>query len=321
MLWAEKIVMITGGTGSFGRRLADVLHREHRPRGLIVFSRGENKQLEMRQSGLDGPGLRYVIGDVRDARRLREAMEGAHVVVHAAALKHVPVCEENPGEAVATNVAGTRHVVEAALDLGVERVLALSTDKAVSPAGVYGATKLLAERLVVEANPRGKTRLAAVRLGNIAGSRGSVIPVLIAQRSKGVVTVTDERMTRFWMSVEHAVRFALRALDGMTGGEVFVPRLPSLALGDLVKALAPGCRIEVIGPRPGEKAHETLVSAEEGPRTLEIDDYLVVPPPYAGWRSDRLAGARRVPEGFRFTSEDGGGSRRLTAEELRRLVE
>ena len=313
MDWADKVVLVTGGTGSFGRAFAEIVLRERRPRELVLLSRDESKQLEVRRR-LGHPGVRFVIADVRDRDRLQHALRGAHLVVHAAALKHVGSCEENPGEAVATNVLGTRHVIDAAFDAGVERLLALSTDKAVSPAGVYGATKLLAERLVVGANaPRGAgpTRLACVRLGNIIGSRGSVIPHVLEQRRTGTVTVTDERATRFWISPDESARFALRCLDDMSGGEIFVPKLPSLSLGALLDVLAPGCRRVETGLRPGEKRHESLIAAEEAARTVELDDLYVVQP-------EAVSGGR-APEGLPLSS--GDHPRRLRADELLRLTE
>ncbi|OGT28255.1 MAG: UDP-N-acetylglucosamine 4,6-dehydratase (inverting), partial [Gammaproteobacteria bacterium RBG_16_66_13] len=225
MKWNDKVVMITGGTGSFGRRFVRTMLTDYRPRKLIVFSRDELKQHEMRAEGLDDPNLRYFLGDVRDEARLRRAMQGVDVVVHAAALKQVPACEYNPFEAILTNIMGARNVVEAALDAGVERVMALSTDKAVNPVNLYGATKLAAEKLFIQSNAyaggRG-TRFSCVRYGNVVGSRGSVIPVFLRQRVRGHVTVTDARMTRFWITLEQGVRFTVGCIEQMEGGEVFI---------------------------------------------------------------------------------------------------
>jgi UDP-N-acetylglucosamine 4,6-dehydratase len=319
MKWRDTAVLVTGGTGSFGRALVEMMLAEHHPRRLIVFSRDETKQEEMRRAGIDHPRLHYVIGDVRDADRLRRAMRGTDVVIHAAALKQVPACEANPIEAVLTNVMGARNVIEAALDAGVARVVGVSTDKAVNPVSLYGATKLLAEKLFVDANAAGRsTRFACVRFGNFVGSRGSVIPLLLEQRRRGAVTITDRRMTRFWVTFDESVRVALRCAEEMAGGEIYVPKLPSMKLVDLVEAIAPGCPVEVIGIRPGEKLHEVLVSEDEARRTVETRDLYVIEPAQAWWQPPRRGQARRVKEGFRFTSETN--SRWLTPDDLRRLV-
>ena len=322
MNWQDKVVLVTGGTGSFGRKFAEVMLREYHPRKLIVFSRDELKQHDMRRDGFDHPSMRYFIGDVRDVDRLRRAMQGVDVVVHAAALKQVPVCEYNPIEAVMTNVMGARSVIDAALDRGVGRVVGLSTDKAVNPVNLYGATKLVAEKLFVDANAYvgdGPTRFACVRYGNVVGSRGSVIPVFLEQRRTGTVTVTDERMTRFWITLEQGVRLVVRCVEEMLGGEIFVPKIPSMKLIDLVRAIAPDCRTEVVGIRPGEKLHEVLVSEDEARQTLELDDAYVIQPMHPWWKPESWAHARPVADGFRFTSDTN--ARWLRADELARLVE
>jgi UDP-N-acetylglucosamine 4,6-dehydratase len=322
MDWSQKVILVTGGTGSFGRKFVDVILRDHTPAKVIVFSRDELKQHEMRTAGFDHPSLRYFIGDVRDLLRLRRAMQGVHIVVHAAALKQVPACEYNPIEAIMTNIMGGRNVVEAALDCGVERVMALSTDKAVNPINLYGATKMAAEKLFVQSNAYAGgtgTRFACVRYGNVVGSRGSVVPVFIQQRDKGRITITDERMTRFWLSVEQGVRFTIRCIEQMEGGEVFVPRIPSMRVVDLARMIAPGSAIEVIGIRPGEKLHEVLVSEDEARHTLELEDMFVVEPHAAlwfghGWRER----GRALPEGFRYASDTN--DRWLTPDEIRDLL-
>jgi UDP-N-acetylglucosamine 4,6-dehydratase len=307
MDWSHKVVLVTGGTGSFGRKFVDVMVRDHQPAKVIIFSRDELKQHEMRSAGFDHPSLRYFIGDVRDLLRLRRAMQGVHVVVHAAALKQVPACEYNPIEAIMTNIMGGRNVVEAALDCGVERVMALSTDKAVNPINLYGATKLAAEKLFVQSNAYAGgtgTRFACVRYGNVVGSRGSVVPVFLQQRAQGRITITDERMTRFWLSVEQGVRFTIGCIEAMEGGEVFIPKIPSMRVVDLAKAIAPGCTIERIGIRPGEKLHEVLVSEDEARHTVELPEMYIVQPPEDVWFgrawSDR---GRALPEGFRYSSD------------------
>jgi len=322
MDWSQKIVMVTGGTGSFGRKFVEVMLRDHQPAKVIIFSRDELKQHEMRAAGFDHPSLRYFIGDVRDLLRLRRAMQGVHVVVHAAALKQVPACEYNPIEAIMTNIMGGRNVVEAALDTGVERVMALSTDKAVNPINLYGATKLAAEKLFIQSNAYAGgtgTRFSCVRYGNVVGSRGSVIPVFFQQRDQGRITITDERMTRFWLSVERGVRFTIGCLETMEGGEVFVPKIPSMHVIDLARTIAPGTQIDVIGIRPGEKLHEVLVSEDEARHTLELDDMFVVEPQETlwfghGWRER----GRALPEGFRYASDSN--DRWMTPEEIRELI-
>ncbi len=322
MDWSQQVVLVTGGTGSFGRKFVEVMLRDHRPAKVIIFSRDELKQHEMRAAGFDHPSLRYFIGDVRDLLRLRRAMQGVHVVVHAAALKQVPACEYNPIEAIMTNIMGGRNVVEAALDCGVERVMALSTDKAVNPINLYGATKLAAEKLFVQSNAYAGgtgTRFSCVRYGNVVGSRGSVVPVFLQQRDQGRITITDERMTRFWLSVERGVRFTIACIERMEGGEVFVPKIPSMHVIDLARTIAPASQIDVIGIRPGEKLHEVLVSEDEARHTLELDDMFVVEPQEAfwfghGWRQR----GRSLPEGFRYASDSN--DRWLTPEEIRELL-
>src|SRR5512136_1049386 len=238
MNWSDQVVLVTGGTGSFGRKFVEVMLQEYHPAKLIVFSRDELKQHEMRVEGFTHESLRYFIGDVRDVTRLRRAMHGVDIVVHAAALKQVPACEYNPIEAIQTNIMGSSHVIEAALDDGVEKVLALSTDKAVNPVNLYGATKLAAEKLFIQSNSYAggtSTRFSCVRYGNVVGSRGSVVPVFLKQRETGTITITDDRMTRFWISLEQGVRFVIKCVEQMRGGEVFVPKIPSMALIDLAR--------------------------------------------------------------------------------------
>jgi UDP-N-acetylglucosamine 4,6-dehydratase len=304
--WRDRAVLVTGGTGSFGKAFIRLLLDELRPRKLIVFSRDELKQHEMRLQGFDGASLRYLIGDVRDMDRLRRAMDDVDVVVHAAALKQVPACEYNPMEAILTNVMGARGVIEAALDQGVERVVALSTDKAVNPVNLYGATKLAAEKLFVQSNSYSgtkPTRFSCVRYGNVLGSRGSVVPLFAQQREQGRLTVTDRRMTRFWITLEQGVRFVARCVERMHGGEVFVPRIPSMGIMELAEAIAPGCPVEEIGIRPGEKLHEVLVSEDEARLTLELDDMYVIQPAHHWWSGENWKEGTTPPEGFRYASD------------------
>ncbi|MBN1305118.1 MAG: UDP-N-acetylglucosamine 4,6-dehydratase (inverting) [Anaerolineales bacterium] len=307
MNWKDKVVLITGGTGSFGKKFTRILLEEKRPKKIIIFSRDELKQHEMRVAGFDHPSLRYFIGDVRDQERLIRAMAGVNIVVHAAALKQVPACEYNPMEAIKTNIMGTSNVIEAALDAGVKKVLALSTDKAVNPANLYGATKLAAEKLVVQSNAyagSSSTRFSCVRYGNVVGSRGSVVPLFLNQRSSGKVTITDERMTRFWLSLEQGVHFVINCIEQMEGGEVFVPKIPSTKVIDLARAIAPEAEIEIIGIRPGEKLHEALISEDEARTTIELDSLYVVQPAEALWFGyawDKKG--KRLPDGYHYSSD------------------
>ena len=322
MNWKGQAVLVTGGTGSFGRKFIEVMLAEHQPEKVIVFSRDELKQHEMREAGMNDPRLRYFIGDVRDLLRMRRAMEGIDVVVHAAALKQVPAAEYNPIEAIMTNIMGARNVIEAALDNKVKRVLAMSTDKAVNPINLYGATKLAAEKLTVQSNAYagGKTtRFSCVRYGNVVGSRGSVIPVFQRQREDGHITITDERMTRFWLSIDQGVRFTIRCIEQMQGGEVFIPKIPSTRIVDVAKAVAPDAEVELIGIRPGEKMHEVLVSEDEARHTVELDDMYVVEPPGALWFGHEWREqGKPLPEGFVYSSDNNKQS--LTVDEIRELI-
>lgn len=321
MDWTRCSVLITGGTGSFGQAFTEIMLREFRPGKLVIFSRDELKQHEMRTAGLDGPTLRYFIGDVRDVDRLRRAMAGVDIVIHAAALKQVPACEYNPIEAVLTNVMGARNVIEAALDSGVKKVMAISSDKAVNPINLYGATKLVAEKLFIQGNAysgSSETRFSCVRYGNVIGSRGSVIPLFLGQRQNGKVTITDERMTRFWLPLGQGVRFVIRCIEQMHGGEVFVPKIPTMNIVDLVKAVAPGCDVENIGIRPGEKLHEILISEDEVRQTLELEDMFVIKPAHSWWKVENWVNGRPLPEGFRYSSNTN--SKSLTVSELTQMV-
>jgi UDP-N-acetylglucosamine 4,6-dehydratase len=323
MDWKNKTVLVTGGTGSFGKKFIQIMLDEYQPAKLIIYSRDELKQHEMRVSGFNDPSLRYFIGDVRDLPRLRRAMQDVDIVVHAAALKQVPACEYNPMEAVKTNILGTSNVVDAAIDARVEKVLALSTDKAVTPVNLYGATKLTAEKLVVASNAYAgdmRTRLSCVRYGNVVGSRGSVVPIFIHQRENGnQLTVTDERMTRFWLSLEQGVRFVISNIERMHGGEVFVPKIPSTKIVDLARAIAPAAEIKIMGIRPGEKLHEMMISRDESRSTVELEDRFVVEPVGHLWfRHDWSTEGRRVPDGFKYTSDNN--SEWLTEDQIRQLV-
>lgn len=307
MDWKNQVVLVTGGTGSFGKKFIEILLREHNPKKVIVFSRDELKQYEMQAHGFNQANLRYFIGDVRDRDRLVRAMHGVDVVVHAAALKQVPACEYNPMEAIKTNILGTSNVIEAALDADVKKVLALSTDKAVNPLNLYGATKLAAEKLTVQSNAYAggsATRFSCVRYGNVVGSRGSVVPVFLKQRESGLVTITDDRMTRFWLSLEEGVRFVIHCIAQMEGGEVFVPKIPSMKVIDLASAIAPDAAVEVIGIRPGEKLHEVLISEDEARHTVELERMFVVQPVEAIWFGYSWQDqGRLLDDGFRYSSD------------------
>jgi UDP-N-acetylglucosamine 4,6-dehydratase len=322
MNWSEQEVLVTGGTGSFGKKFVEIMLREYHPKRLVIFSRDELKQHDMRASGFDHSSLRYFIGDVRDAGRLQRALSGISVVVHAAALKQVPACEYNPFEAIQTNIMGGRNVIDAAIDQGVHRILALSTDKAVNPINLYGATKLCAEKMFVQANAYAgaqETRFSCARYGNVVGSRGSVIPVFVEQRKRGRITITDPRMTRFWLTLEHGVRFVISAIEQMHGGEIFVPKIPSMRLVDLAEAVAPGCAVEYIGIRPGEKLHEVLLSEDEARSAVELDEMYIIQPSHPWWKIGNWVHARALPQGFRYTSDSN--EQWLSHEQLQELIE
>jgi UDP-N-acetylglucosamine 4,6-dehydratase len=322
MNWTEQVILVTGGTGSFGKKFVEMMLAEYHPAKLIVFSRDELKQHEMRVAGFDHPTLRYFIGDVRDVDRLRRAMHGVDIVIHAAALKQVPACEYNPMEAIKTNILGSSNVVEAALDAQVKKVVALSTDKAVNPVNLYGATKLAAEKLLVQSNSYAggmATRFSCVRYGNVVGSRGSVIPIFLQQKPSGKLTITDERMTRFWLTLEQGVRFVIQCAEKMHGGEVFVPKIPSMKIVDLARAIAPGINLEVVGIRPGEKLHEVLISEDESRSTVEMEDMYVVQPSLGSWFGhDWQAEGRSLPAGFRFGSDNN--PHWLSIDQIREMV-
>ncbi len=322
MNWTDSVILVTGGTGSFGKKFIEIMLKEYHPHKLIVFSRDELKQFEMQAAGFSHPSLRYFIGDIRDQQRCRRAFEGVNLVVHAAALKQVPACEYNPMEAIKTNILGSGNVIDAAIDAGVGRVVALSTDKAVNPVNLYGATKLAAEKLFIQSNAyagANNTRFSCVRYGNVVGSRGSVVPFFLKQRETGRVTVTDERMTRFWISLEQGVRFVIRAAETMHGGEVFVPKIPSMTVTDLASAIAPEATIEYIGIRPGEKLHEVLISEDEARQTVELDDMFVVQPAESLWFGrDWESKGRALDDGFRYASNTN--DQWLNVEEIRHII-
>ncbi len=316
----DKVILVTGGTGSFGKKFTEIVLKEHMLQAIRIFSRGELLQIQMKQLFKDDSTLRFFIGDVRDRERLYRAMNGVDIVVHAAALKQVPTCEYNPIEAIRTNIIGAENVVEAAIDNGIDKVMAISTDKAVHPVNLYGATKLVAEKLFIQGNAYsgGKTKFSCVRYGNVIGSRGSVVPLFIEQRKSGRITVTDENMTRFWITLEKGVRFVINCMEIMNGGEVFVPKIPSMRVADLANVLAPGAEMDIIGIRPGEKLHEILLTEEEARHAKEYDNYFVITPELSFWNRHNFKAGKSLKDGYRYTSDSNGHW--LTGEELKKML-
>ena len=321
MDFTKKVILLTGGTGSFGQAFTETMLKKHDPRTIRIFSRDELKQWEMEKRFGNDRRLRFFIGDVRDKDRVERAMDGADIVVHAAALKQVPLCEYNPFEAVKTNIVGAQNIIDAAIDHNIEKVLALSSDKAVNPVNLYGATKMCMEKLFVAANayvgPFRRTKMSCVRYGNVVGSRGSVIPLFRKQKVTGKVSITDKRMTRFWITLEHGVELVLNSLDMMMGGEIFVPKIPSMKIMDLAKAVAPECKIGIVGIRPGEKIHECLLTEDESRHTLEFDGFFMIEPEHSFWKVKNIKG-RRLPDDFRYTSDTN--DKWLTISQLKNMA-
>ena len=319
----DKVILITGGTGSFGQKFTEVMLDKYSPKVLRIFSRDELKQYEMEMKFNNDPRLRFFIGDIRDKERLARAMNGVNIVVHAAALKQVPLCEYNPFEAVKTNIIGTQNVINTAIDNNVKKVIAISTDKAVNPVNVYGATKMCMEKIVVASNSyvgsKNKTYLSCVRYGNVVGSRGSVILLFRNQKSSGTLTITDEKMTRFWITLDQGVELVIKCIEKMKGGEIFVPKIPSMKIVDLKNVIAPGCKFRYISVRPGEKIHEILITEEEAKRTVEYDNFFVIKPVQPWWSSSNWKEGKNLPEGFRYTSDNNPDW--LTEEQLKKMVE
>lgn len=324
----NKSVLITGGTGSFGHAFTrTVLQRWPEIDRLVIFSRDEQKQFRMEQEFPKSqyPMIRYFIGDVRDFDRLKRAMKGIEYVVHAAAMKHVPIAEYNPMECIKTNILGAENLISVCLETDVERVVALSTDKAAAPINLYGATKLASDKLFIAANNiKGWNPItfSVVRYGNVMGSNGSVIPFFLKKRSEGRLPITDPEMTRFNITLEQAVEMVLNALDTAWGGELFVPKIPSYRVTDLAEAIGPGCETEVVGRRPGEKIHEEMITEADSFYTWDLGDrYAILPPTPNKWSHEEFEehfSAQKVPRGFRYTS--GENEEWLGVEELRRLI-
>ncbi len=322
----NKNILLTGGTGSFGKKFTKVIVDRYKPRRLVIYSRDELKQYEMKnvEPYRDMDCLRFFIGDVRDKDRLSRALDGIDYVIHAAALKQVPTAEINPFEAVKTNILGAQNIIDACIDKGVKRVIALSTDKAANPVNLYGATKLVSDKLFVAANmytSEGRCRFACVRYGNVMGSRGSVIPWFFKLRETGKLTITDKRMTRFWITLEQGVEFVLQSLQIMQGGEIFVPKIPSMKIVDLAHVIAPNCKLSEIGIRAGEKLHEVMVPEDDARHTHEYDTYFCIYPEHYDWLElQDLREERKdpLPDGFRYSSDIN--TCWLTETEMRELL-
>ena len=318
-----KTVLVTGGTGSFGTAFIKELLANHEPGAIRVYSRDELKQYELERKLGGDSRLRYLLGDVRDVDRLKQATRGVDVIVHAAALKQVVACEYNPFEAVQTNIVGAENVVTAAIENHVPRTLSVSTDKAVNPVNLYGATKLCAEKIITQGNSyasaEGDVRFSSVRYGNVVGSRGSVVPLFKAQAEEGVFTITDEAMTRFWITLEQAVEFVVGCMGRMEGGEVFIPKIPSMRVTDIAEVLAPDAERKIIGIRPGEKIHEVLLTSEESRHSSSFDGYYALYPSFPFWRTGDYPRGEELTPGFIYSSDRN--ETWLEPEELRAMVE
>jgi len=327
----NKVIMITGGTGSFGKKFISSVLKNYTPKKLIIFSRDELKQFDMQQSRLydkEGVLMRYFLGDVRDEKRLLRAMEGVDYVIHTAALKQVPAAEYNPFEAIKTNIIGGQNVINASIDAGVKKVIALSTDKAAAPINLYGATKLCSDKLFIAANNfRGAhdIKFSVVRYGNVMGSRGSVIPVFLKKKKEGVLPITDEKMTRFNITLQQGVDFVIKCLDIMWGGELFVPKIPSIKIVDIAKAIAPECRIEIVGIRPGEKIHEEMITEDDALNTVEFEKYFVILHSSDIWDKEQFRKESNSKPGqyckYGFKYSSGTNDEFLTIPQITKLID
>ncbi len=318
----NKVILITGGTGSFGKKCTEIILNNYKPKRLIIFSRDELKQYEMKQvfNEKDYPCMRYFIGDIRDKDRLYRAFHGVDYVIHAAALKQVPALEYNPFEGIETNIIGAQNVIDAAIDRKVKKVIFISTDKAVNPINLYGATKLCAEKLFVAGNSYagGTTKFSVVRYGNVVGSRGSVIPLFLKYKQTGKLPITDLRMTRFWITLEQGVNFTLSCLEKMHGGEIFVPKIPSMKIVDLAKTICPKCKLETNGIRPGEKINEVLISKDESRRAIDIGSFFVIKPNFPFWKIENWKG-NSLPEDYEYRSDTNLDW--ITIDEMLQIIE
>jgi UDP-N-acetylglucosamine 4,6-dehydratase/5-epimerase len=325
-----KTIFVTGGTGSFGKKFIETILMNYNPKKIIIYSRDELKQFEMQQEPRykkDGVLMRYFIGDVRDEKRLMRAMEGVDIVVHAAALKQVPAAEYNPFEAVKTNIIGGQNVIDACFVNGVKKVIALSTDKAAAPINLYGATKLTSDKLFIAANNYRGThdvKFSVVRYGNVMGSRGSVIPFFMQKKKEGVLPITDERMTRFNITLQEGVELVLKSFDRMWGGELFVPKIPSYRILDVAKAIAPNAKIVNVGIRPGEKLHEEMITMTDAINTIEFENYYVILPSIPVWDLEKFRKESNGKEGKFCTSDfsynSGSNERFLSVDEIKELI-
>jgi UDP-N-acetylglucosamine 4,6-dehydratase (inverting) len=320
-VFKNKIILLIGGTGSFGNKFTEMTLKEHEPKVIRIFSRGEKKQLDM-MTRLNDDRLRFFIGDVRDRNRLHRAMIDVDIVIHAAALKQIPTCEYNPIEAVRTNIDGAINVIDIAIDDGVDKVMAISSDKAVHPVNLYGATKMTAEKLFIQGNSysgESGTKFSCVRYGNVIGSRGSVIPLFLEQKKNGIITITDDKMTRFWITLEQGVNLVINSIDKMKGGEIFIPKIPSMKIIDLAEAIAPNVKRMITGIRPGEKIHEILLTEDEAKHSKEFDDYFVIEPEHPFWYEKQLIeGGKKLPDGFRYVSNNN--QQWLNKKELMKII-
>ncbi len=321
-MFTNKTILVTGGTGSFGKHFIKSVLKKYKCKRLIVFSRDELKQFEMSKE-IQDERIRFFIGDVRDKERLYRALDAVDIIIHAAAMKQIPIGEYNPFEVVKTNIIGAQNIINASIDKGVEKVVALSTDKATNPINLYGATKLVSDKIFTAANvyaAHTKTRFACVRYGNVLGSRGSVIPFFKKMRESGEVPITDPRMTRFWITLDQAVEFVIRSAERMVGGEVFVPKIPSMKITDLAQAVAPDCSHKIIGIRPGEKLHEIMITEDDARHTLEYEDYFAIYPELHEWIENyKLPEGKKLPGEFIYSSDNN--TQWLTVEELQSLVD
>jgi len=314
----NKTILITGGCGSFGQKFTEILLKEYTPRSIRIYDNRELAEVEMDRKFND-ERLRFLIGDVRDKNRLKRAMNGVDIVVHAAALKHVPICEYNPIEAVKTNIEGA--IIDAAIDMSVGKVMAISTDKAVHPVNLYGVTKMASEKLIIQGNSYtgGKNPIfSCARYGNVIGSSGSVIPLFLEQRKNGEVTITDERMTRFWITLEKGIRFVIKSIELMRGGEIFVPKIPSMKVTDLACNFSPGARRKITGIRSGEKLHEILLTQEEARHAKEFGDYFIIEPEQPFWNKENFKNIDSLADGFEYASNTN--DQWITGEEIKEIL-
>jgi len=320
MSLSNKTILITGGAGFFGQKFTEMVLKKHNPKSVIIYDNRELAEVEMERKFND-PRLIFFIGDVRDKERLHIAMNGVNIVVHAAALKHVLLCEHYPSEAIKTNIGGALNVIDTAIDNHVEKVISISTDKAVQPVNLYGATKLVAEKLFIQANSYAdaKTIFSSSRYGNVIASSGSIIPLFLQQKQSGELTITDEKMTRFWLALEQGVDFVIDCIEKMKGGEIFIPKIPSMKIIDLAKAIAPEAKIKIIGVKSGEKINEILLNSDEARHSKEFDKYFVIEPEFPFWKKDNHPGGKALPEGFSYASDIN--KEWLTNEELVKIIE